>query len=158
MRVNYQLYSPDVLNERKIIPTLLECTRKENPVYCCSNYSCGAKLCWTKQLRYVHINSNTFHTYCCWNILYNSYGNGLTTEETGFNSRQEQDFFSSPKSLHGLWGSPTGSFPHWYSGRGVRLYIHLHLVPSVRMHGAVLHPPTNMPYGVIIKHRDNSTF
>jgi hypothetical protein len=59
------------------------------------------------------------------------------------NPSKDKRFFSSPKLPYRLWGPRSllfikhrGSFPG-VNGRGVKLTIHLHRVPKIRMSGAI---------------------
>jgi len=70
---------------------------------------------------------------------------GLWAGQLGFNSweGQQWDFFSPPLCADQLW-SPLSLLsngfqelsPWWYSGRGMKLTTHLHLVLRSRIHGA----------------------
>jgi len=62
----------------------------------------------------------------------------------GFGSRMSWEIFSSTPRPDRLWDPPTllssgyqWLFPWGYSGRGVKLITHLHLVSKSRMHGAI---------------------
>jgi hypothetical protein len=75
--------------------------------------------------------------------------------------------FSSPRRPNRFWGPPTllsngyrGLFPRGKSGRGVKLTIHLQLVPRSRKCGSI-HPLPHTPScrsAQLVKHRDNFTF
>jgi hypothetical protein len=81
----------------------------------------------------------------------------------GSNAGRDKRFFSSPKRLDRLWGTPvsylmgTRVFPRGLSGRGVMLTTHLHLMPKSRMSGAILLLP--LPSICVNSvDRDNFTF
>jgi hypothetical protein len=65
-------------------------------------------------------------------------------DDPGFESRQVRETFSYTKwSRRPFRDTPSllfegylGTYPYW-SGRGVKLTTHLHLVPSLRMSGAI---------------------
>jgi hypothetical protein len=70
----------------------------------------------------------------------------LRAGRLGFDSRKGLEFFSSPPLSDRLWGPPSflssgyqRLFRRGYSGRGVKLTTHLHLVPRLRMRRAI-HP------------------
>jgi hypothetical protein len=67
-------------------------------------------------------------------------------EDRGSIRARGEIFFSSPPHPDRLWGPPNllwngykGLFPRGFSGRGVKLTTHLHLVPRLRLHGVI--PP-----------------
>jgi hypothetical protein len=64
----------------------------------------------------------------------------------GSNCGRGWEFLSSPPRPDRFWGPPNllsngyqGRLPCWWSGRGVKLITHLHLVSRSRMRGAI--PP-----------------
>jgi len=63
---------------------------------------------------------------------------GYGLDDLGSIPYRGRNIFLSPPLPHGLWG-PTEFFPRKQSGRSTKLTIHLHLVPCIRMHGAI--PP-----------------
>jgi hypothetical protein len=74
--------------------------------------------------------------------LLSRYSDGLPAGQSGFVSRQGQEF----SFLHNVWGPPSllpygylGLFPREQSGRGVKLTTHLQLVPRSRMVELYLH-------------------
>ena len=64
-----------------------------------------------------------------------------TTEESSFDSRQQQEVFSSPDRLWGptgrLFKRHGGRFFRVYSGLGIKLILHAHLVPRIKMTAAI---------------------
>jgi len=64
-----------------------------------------------------------------------------TTEESLFDSRQEQEIFSSPDRPWGptgrLFKRHGGRFFRVYSGLGVKLILHAHLEPRLKMIAAI---------------------
>jgi hypothetical protein len=75
-----------------------------------------------------------------------------------FSSRHRPDRFWGPQSL--LSNGYRGLFPRVYSGRGVKVTTHLHLVPRSRKRGSI-HPLPHTPSWrsvYLVKHRQNFTF
>jgi len=82
-----------------------------------------------------------------------AYGLAYGLAIRGSTSDRAKRFFSSPKRANGLRGpSSFISIPGGYSGRVVKLAIHLHLLPRLRISGA---RSLLLVYGV---HRDAFTF
>jgi hypothetical protein len=75
-------------------------------------------------------------------------GYGLANCVVGVPFLAEARFFCIPQCPDRLWDPPSllsneyqGLFPGWYSGWGVKLATHLHLVPRSRIVELYLHSP-----------------